>query len=45
VDLVEGYLRVFETLETRNGLDVWNLGTGQCYSILEMIRVFEAASG
>jgi UDP-glucose 4-epimerase len=24
---------------------VWNLGTGQGYSVLEMVRAFEAASG
>ena len=27
------------------GLDVWNLGTGRGYSVLEMIRAFEQASG
>jgi UDP-glucose 4-epimerase len=24
---------------------VWNLGTGQGYSVLDMVRAFEAASG
>jgi UDP-glucose 4-epimerase len=45
VDLAEGHLRALEALKTRLGVNVWNLGTGQGYSVLEMIRAFEAASG
>ena len=44
-DLAEGHLRALETLQTRTGAHVWNLGTGQGYSVLEMVRAFEAASG
>lgn len=44
VDLAEGHLKALEALETRTGAHVWNLGTGQGYSVLEMIRAFEAAS-
>ena len=45
VDLAEGHLRALEALQTRSGAHVWNLGTGQGYSVLDMVRAFEAASG
>ena len=45
MDLVEGHLRALEALQTRTGAHVWNLGTGQGYSVLEMVRAFETASG
>lgn len=45
VDLAEGHLRALEALQIRSGLHVWNLGTGHGYSVLEMVRAFEAASG
>ena len=45
VDLAEGHLRALEALQTRTGAHVWNLGTGRGYSVLEMVRSFEAASG
>lgn len=45
VDLAEGHLKALEALNARTGPHVWNLGTGQGYSVLEMIRAFEAASG
>jgi UDP-glucose 4-epimerase len=30
---------------SHTGAHAWNLGTGQGYSVLEMVRAFEAASG
>jgi len=45
VDLAEGHLCALEALQTRTGAHVWNLGTGQGYSVLDMVRAFEAASG
>jgi len=45
VDLAEGHLCALKALQTRTGAHVWNLGTGQGYSVLEMVRAFEAASG
>jgi UDP-glucose 4-epimerase len=45
VDLAEGHLRALDALETRTGAHVWNLGTGRGYSVLDMVRAFEAASG
>lgn len=45
VDLAQGHLRALEVLEGCDGVHSWNLGTGQGYSVLEMIRAFEAVSG
>lgn len=45
VDLVHGHLRALEAMVDRPGVHTWNLGTGQGYSVLQMIRAFEAASG
>lgn len=45
VDLAEGHLKALQAISDRTGLEVWNLGTGQGYSVLEMIRAFEYASG
>lgn len=44
-DLAEGHLCALNALQTRTGAHVWNLGTGQGYSVLDMVRAFEAASG
>jgi UDP-glucose 4-epimerase len=44
-DLAEGHLAALNTLSTRKGINVWNLGTGRGYSVLQMVRAFEAASG
>jgi len=45
VDLALGHLKALDHLATGPGLVTVNLGTGQGYSVLEMIRAFEAASG
>lgn len=46
VDLAKGHLRALKALQTRSpGAHVWNLGTGQGYSVLDMVRAFETASG
>jgi UDP-glucose 4-epimerase len=45
VDLVAGHLKALEALEHRIGWNVWNLGTGRGYSVLEIVRALEAASG
>jgi len=44
VDLAKGHLAALERLQGDPGLMVHNLGTGKGYSVLEMIRAFEAAS-
>jgi UDP-glucose 4-epimerase len=45
VDLVRGHMRALEFLEQNEGIHVHNLGTGQGYSVMQMIRAFEVASG
>ncbi|MCB5183707.1 UDP-glucose 4-epimerase GalE [Methylobacillus gramineus] len=45
VDLVIGHLRALEKLEKDTGVFTSNLGTGQGYSVLEVVKAFEKASG
>jgi UDP-glucose 4-epimerase len=45
VDLALGHLRALERLRREDGLFAVNLGTGIGYSVLDMVRAFEAASG
>jgi UDP-glucose 4-epimerase len=45
VDLAKGHLKAMDYLASQAGLLTINLGTGRGYSVLEVIRAFEAASG
>lgn len=45
MDLAAGHLHALETLFSDPGSFTCNLGTGRGYSVLEMIRAFERASG
>jgi len=45
MDLVEGHIQALKYLENKNGLRIWNLGTGKGYSVLEILHAFEKASG
>ena len=45
VDLAQGHLKALDHLKTKPGLVTVNLGTGQGYSVLEMVKAFELASG
>lgn len=45
MDLAEGHLSALNFLQTQTGWHAVNLGTGQGYSVLEMVRAFELASG
>ena len=45
VDLAVGHLRAIEKLSEKPGFKVYNLGTGHGYSVLQVVRAFEAASG
>jgi len=45
MDLAEGHLKAIEKLEQGSGLHIHNLGTGNGYSVLDMVKAFEAASG
>lgn len=44
-DLANGHLKALEKLDQNVGLVTYNLGTGVGYSVLEMVRAFEKASG
>jgi len=44
VDLAQGHLKAVERILTRTGVDIYNLGTGRGYSVLEMIEAFERVS-
>lgn len=45
VDLAVGHVRTLGYLEKEAGCTAINLGTGQGYSVLELVRAFEKASG
>ena len=45
VDLVRGHLKALQFLAEEPVYAVHNLGTGNGYSVLEVLRAFEAASG
>lgn len=45
VDLAVGHIKALEKLASKPGLAAWNLGTGQGYSVLDVIAAFEKASG
>ena len=44
VDLAQGHLKALAKLSTNPGLVTYNLGTGQGYSVLDMVKAFEQAS-
>ncbi|MGE6435752.1 UDP-glucose 4-epimerase GalE [Shewanella baltica] len=45
VDLANGHLKALAKLVTKPGLVTYNLGTGQGYSVLDMVHAFEKACG
>ena len=45
VDLSLGHLRALDRIAEDKGVFTYNLGTGNGYSVLEMVKAFEAASG
>ena len=45
MDLSQGHLAALHFLQAQTGWHAINLGTGQGYSVLEMVKAFEAASG
>lgn len=45
VDLATGHLRALEKLEEKPGVVIYNLGTGQGYSVLDMVKAFEKVTG
>jgi len=46
VDLAKGHLKALEKLEKeKQGLFIYNLGTGVGYSVLDMVKAFEKVTG
>jgi len=45
VDLADGHVKALKAIENNCGLAVYNLGTGQGYSVLDLVRAFEEANG
>ena len=46
VDLAKGHVKALEKLDKENeGLYIYNLGTGTGYSVLDMVKAFERATG
>lgn len=44
VDLVKGHLAALDYIREHTGYHIWNLGTGQGYSVLDMVKAFEEAN-
>ncbi len=45
VDLAQGHLAALNKIEKGNGILIYNLGTGVGYSVLDVVKAFEKASG
>ena len=46
VDLAKGHIKALEKLEKeQKGIFIYNLGTGTGYSVLDMVKAFEEATG
>ena len=46
VDLAKGHVKALEKLDKeQKGLYIYNLGTGKGYSVLDMVKAFEKATG
>jgi len=45
VDLAKGHIKAIEKLRSKPGVVIYNLGTGKGYSVLDMVKAFEKASG
>ena len=44
-DLAEAHIKALDTLSSGHGCQAYNIGTGEGYSVLEVVRAFEQASG
>ena len=45
VDLANGHVKALKAIENKCGLAIYNLGTGQGYSVLDLVKAFEEANG
>ncbi len=45
VDLAKGHVKAIDKLVKKEGISVYNLGTGNGYSVLQVVKAFEKACG
>ena len=45
VDLADGHVKALKKIEEKAGVSVYNLGTGNGYSVLDMVHAFSKACG
>ncbi len=45
VDLAKGHVNAVEKVTSDNGVNIYNLGTGNGYSVLDIVKAFEDANG
>jgi len=45
VDLADGHVKAIEKIKENPGLKIYNLGTGVGYSVLDIVKSFEEATG
>ncbi|MGI6094465.1 MAG: UDP-glucose 4-epimerase GalE [Lachnospiraceae bacterium] len=45
VDLAAGHVKAIERLEHAQGVEIYNLGTGNGYSVLDVVKAYEKACG
>jgi len=45
VDLANAHIKALQALNAEHGCQSYNIGTGEGYSVLEMVKAFERASG
>ncbi|NOH51418.1 UDP-glucose 4-epimerase GalE [Vibrio coralliilyticus] len=45
MDLADGHVAALKKVGQKEGLHIYNLGTGNGYSVLDMVKAFELASG
>jgi UDP-glucose 4-epimerase len=45
VDLAKAHLKALQHIEKAHGIDYFNIGTGTGYSVLDVVKAYEAATG
>ena len=45
VDLAKGHIAALSFIENHTGIEIFNLGTGSGYSVLDVVHAFEQATG
>lgn len=45
VDLAKGHVNAVDKVTSSTGVNIYNLGTGNGYSVLDIVKAFEAANG